>query len=97
MPDKNERRRAAAIRYDADEDRAPKVLAKGENLVADRIVEIAKEADIPIVEDAALVSALLVLELGEEIPPELYRSVAKILSFLYTLDKKGRPSPNRRK
>lgn len=97
MPDRNERRKAAAIRYDADEDRAPKVLAKGENLVADRIVEIAKEADIPIVEDAALVSALLVLELGEEIPPELYRSVAKILSFLYTLDKKGRPSHNRRK
>lgn len=90
------RRRAAALKYEIGEDRAPKVLAKGENFVADRIVEIAKEAEIPIVEDAALVSALLMLELGEEIPPELYHAVAKILSFLYNLDKRGRPSPRRR-
>lgn len=86
------RRRAAALRYEIGEDAAPKVLAKGENLVADKIVEIAKEAEIPIVEDAALVSALLMLEIGEEIPPELYHTVAKILSFLYDLDRKGRPS-----
>ncbi len=84
------RRKAAALQYDIERDHAPVVLAKGENLVADKIVEIAAEAEIPIVEDAALVSALLVLELGEEIPPELYQSVAKILSFLYNLDKRGR-------
>lgn len=83
-------RKAAALRYDMQRDHAPVVLAKGENRIADRIVEVAAEAEIPIVEDAALVSALLVLELGEEIPPELYQSVAKILSFLYNLDKKGR-------
>lgn len=90
------KRQAAALKYDIDKDRAPKVLAKGENYVADRIVEIATEADIPIVEDAALVSALLVLELGDEIPPELYHTVAKILSFLYNLDKKGRPTLERK-
>lgn len=89
------RRKAAALRYDIEQDRAPKVLAKGENIIADKIVEIAKAADIPIVEDAALVSALLVLELGEEIPPELYQTVAKILAFLYKLDKKGRPAIDR--
>lgn len=83
-------RKAAALKYDIGEDSAPRVLAKGENLIADKIVEVAKEAEIPIVEDAALVSALLVLELGEEIPPELYQSVAKVLAFLYNIDKKGR-------
>lgn len=97
MGEVRKRRKAAAVRYDADQDAAPRVLAKGEDLIADRIVEIAREADIPIVEDAALVSALLVLELGEEIPPELYRSVAKVLSFLYSLDKRGRPTLDRRK
>lgn len=89
------RRRAAALKYDPTEDPVPRLLAKGEKLIADRIIEIAKEADIPIVEDAALVSALLVLELGEEIPPELYRAVAKVLAFLYKLDKRGRPTMDR--
>lgn len=82
------RRKAAAIKYDSQEYVAPRMIAKGEDHIADKIVDIAKEAEIPIVEDAALVSALLVLELGEEIPPELYHSVAKILSFIYNLDKK---------
>lgn len=91
------RRKAAALKYDPAEDAVPRLLAKGENYVADRIVELAKEADIPIVEDAALVSALLVLELGEDIPPELYKAVAKVLAFLYKLDKRGRPTMERRR
>jgi flagellar biosynthesis protein len=74
-------------------DRAPKVIAKGEDHIADKIIKMAKEAEIPIVEDAALVSALLALELGEEIPAELYQSVAKILAFLYRLDKQGKTPP----
>jgi flagellar biosynthesis protein len=79
--------KAAALKYEAGKDSAPKLLAKGRNSVAEKIIEIAAEAEIPIVEDAALVSALLALELGEEIPPDLYRAVAKILSFLYSVDK----------
>jgi flagellar biosynthesis protein len=79
--------KAAALKYEPGEDSAPTLLAKGKNSVAQKIIEIAAEAEIPIVEDAALVSALLVLELGEEIPPDLYRAVAKILSFLYSVDK----------
>jgi flagellar biosynthesis protein len=84
--------KAAALKYEAGEDSAPRVIAKGRNTVAEKIVETAVEAHIPIVEDAALVSALLALELGEEIPSDLYRAVAKILSFLYSMDKfeKGR-------
>jgi flagellar biosynthesis protein len=81
------RDKAAALKYKVGEDSAPKLLAKGRNIIAENIIERAREAEIPIVEDAALVSALLALELGEEIPPDLYRAVAKILSFLYSVDK----------
>ena len=81
--------RAAALQYDRERDLAPRVVASGENRVAERIVETAVEAEIPIVEDAALVSALLLLELGEEIPTELYQAVAKVLSFVYSLDKRS--------
>ena len=80
--------RAAALQYDRERDIAPRVVASGENRMAERIVETAVEAEIPIVEDAALVSALLLLELGEEIPTELYQAVAKVLSFVYSLDKR---------
>ena len=92
MPAEGKRKKAAALQYDLKNDVAPRVLAKGQGKVAEKIVETAKEAQVPIVEDAALVSALLVLELGEEIPPELYHSVAKIMSFLYRLDKNHRPT-----
>jgi len=59
-------------------------------VVAERIRDLALEAHIPIVEDAALVSALLVLEIGDEVPTELYEAVAKVLSFVYRLDKERR-------
>jgi flagellar biosynthesis protein len=85
--DEPKRDKAAAVRYDQERDSAPVVTAKGEGLVARRIVELAGAADIPIVEDAALVSALLSLELGQEIPVELYESVARVLAWLYKLEK----------
>jgi flagellar biosynthesis protein len=53
------------------------------------MVEAAFEAEVPVVEDAALVSALLMLELGDEIPVELYQTVARILAFLYDLDRRN--------
>ena len=81
------REKAVAVKYEKEKDRAPSVTAKGEGFVARRIVEIAQSADVPIVEDAALVSALLSLELGQEIPVELYESVARILSWIYRLEK----------
>jgi flagellar biosynthesis protein len=81
-------KKAAALRYDERRDALPKVTAKGRGKTAERIMDIAVEAEIPIIEDAALVSALLMLELGDEIPIELYRTVAKILAFLYELDRR---------
>jgi flagellar biosynthesis protein len=80
-------KKAAALRYDKQLDALPRVTAQGRGKTAERIIDIAVEAEIPIVEDAALVSALLMLELGDEIPVELYRTVAKILAFLYEMDK----------
>lgn len=81
------RKKAAALQYDQEVNSAPRVVAKGRGDVAESIVTVAMEVQIPIVEDAALVGALLMLELGEEIPSELYQAVAKILSFLHTIDK----------
>ena len=83
-------RKAAALRYDEKTDAVPRVVAAGRGRVADAIIETAVEAEIPIVEDAALVSSLLMLELGEDIQVELYRSVAKILAFLHDIDR-GQP------
>jgi len=81
------RDKAVAVEYDIKRNNAPVVTAKGEGFVARRIVEIAQAAEVPVVEDAALVSALLSLELGQEIPVELYEAVARILSWIYRLEK----------
>jgi flagellar biosynthesis protein len=85
-------KKAAAIRYDERRDALPKVTAQGKGKTAERMIDIAVEAEIPIIEDAALVSALLMLELGDGIPVELYRTVAKILAFLYETDRRDQTS-----
>lgn len=85
--ERKKRLQAAAIEYDEKQDDAPRLVASGKGYVAEKIIELAREADVPVVEDAMLVSALMVLELGEEIPAELYEAVAKILAFIYKLDK----------
>ncbi|NLK19657.1 MAG: flagellar biosynthesis [Synergistaceae bacterium] len=85
--ERKKRLQAAAIEYDEKQDEAPRLVASGKGYVAEKIIALAREADVPVVEDAMLVSALMVLELGEEIPAELYEAVAKILAFIYKLDK----------
>jgi len=80
-----ERKKAVALRYDPEKDNAPVVLAKGYGELAERIIKIAKERNIPIVEDKDLISALIRVEVFEEIPPELYQAVAKVLVFIKTL------------
>jgi flagellar biosynthesis protein len=81
----DERKKAVALRYDPEKDNAPVVLAKGYGELAERIIKIAKERNIPVVEDKDLISALIRVEVFEEIPPELYRAVAKVLVFIKTL------------
>jgi flagellar biosynthesis protein len=80
-----ERKKAVALRYEPEKDNAPVVLAKGYGELAERIIKIAKERNIPVVEDKDLTSALIRVEVFEEIPPELYRAVAKVLVFIKTL------------
>ena len=83
-----EKKKAVALRYDPEIDRAPVVVAKGKGEIAEEIIRIAKENRIPVVENEVLVEALIGLDLYEEIPPELYEAVAEILVYvLRKLDK----------
>lgn len=80
---------AVALRYEQSEMKAPMLLAKGERLIAERIKEIARENNIPIVENPPLAQALFkACDIGKEIPPELYQAVAEILAYVYALNKK---------
>lgn len=79
-------KQAIALEYDPSED-APKVVASGRGLLAERIIERAKEAEVPIHQDSKLADTLSRLEIGEMIPPELYEVVAEILVFVDAMDK----------
>ena len=76
---------AVALSYDP-EDQAPKVIASGKGFLADRIIERAKEADIPLHKDEKLANSLSKLEIGDAIPPELYEIVAEVLVFVDKMD-----------
>jgi len=84
--EKHKRNQAIAIKYDP-EDIAPKILAKGAGVIAEKILESANREDIPIHKDPTLIKDLVKLDLGEHIPPDLYEAVAKILIFISDLDK----------
>jgi len=80
---------AVALKYDADVAPAPVVIAKGQDYIAQRIKEIAKEHQVEIVENKLLARALYEsTEIGETIPPELYQAVAEVLAFVYSLKNK---------
>jgi len=76
---------AAAIKYDPDEGPIPKIVAQAKGELAQRIVEIALENDIPIYKDQKLVEKLLELDYYSEIPPELYKAVAEVIVYVYQL------------
>ena len=82
-PPSTPRRRAAALQYDPACDAAPRLLAKGQGALADRILSLAREHGIPIHEDRVLVEILATLDLDQQIPPELYRIVAEVIAFVY--------------
>ncbi|MHB8140014.1 MAG: EscU/YscU/HrcU family type III secretion system export apparatus switch protein [Vulcanimicrobiaceae bacterium] len=83
---------AAALLYDPLKHSAPEVLATGRGLLAEEIVRIAKENGIALQEDAALVEALARLDVGDQIPRELYAVVAEVLAFVYRLDRESAAS-----
>jgi len=80
-----------ALRYDQTKEGAPKVIGKGQGLLAEKLLELAREYDIPIHEDRDLVEILARLDLNEEIPPATYVVVAEILAFIYRANESFRP------
>jgi flagellar biosynthesis protein len=79
-------RKAAALRYAHGRDQAPKVVAKGRGKMADKIVAMAREHNVPLVEDRNLVQMLEALDVETQIPAELYQAVAEVLVFVYRLN-----------
>lgn len=73
-----------ALKYDGNG--APTITATGRGCVGEEIIELAHKSNVPIIEDAKLVSLLAKVPLGEEIPEELYRAVAEILVFILKLE-----------
>ncbi len=81
-------KKAVALKYDIKKDRAPHITAKGKGHIAEKIVELAREHNIPLHEDREMVQVLEALDLNMEIPPELFRAVAEVLAFIYRMNKK---------
>ena len=79
--------KAVALKYDGEKDKAPRIIAKGRGDIAEKIIGIAREHDVPLYEDKNLVQILEALDLETEIPPELYRAVAEVLAFIYRLER----------
>jgi flagellar biosynthesis protein len=90
MTRKPHRRFAVALEYEQKDQRAPRVIAKGQGAIGEKIIETARANGIPIREDALLAASLADIELGEEIPVELYKAVAEVLGFILRLSRKSR-------
>ncbi len=82
----SDRQLAVALKYLRAEDDAPRVIAKGRGAVAEKILELARRHGIPVHQDVDLAEVLVKLDLGDFIPPELYKAVAEILAHLYRLN-----------
>jgi flagellar biosynthesis protein len=92
--DEIKRRKVVALRYDATQDHAPKIIAKGTGHLAERILEVAREHGVVIHEDPDLMQTLAALDVDIEIPEALYRAVAEVLAFVYQTNRKlGTGSP----
>ncbi len=88
MDDKDKTAEAAALKYDAQDDSAPYIVALGKGYVARRMVEEAREHHVQVVQDQKLSAVLQKLSVGDEIPEELYKVVAEILIFVNNMDSK---------
>ena len=85
-----EQKTAIALRYSpTDGDSAPKISAKGDGFIAEEILRIARENDVPLRRDPALAGALATLDVGQQIPAELFRAIAEVLAFVYKMNGKA--------
>jgi flagellar biosynthesis protein len=88
-----ERRAAVALAY-AENDPAPRVVAKGRGVIAQAIIERAREAGVYVHDSPELVGLLMQVDLDRHIPPQLYLAVAEILAWLYRLEQRVTPRPD---
>jgi flagellar biosynthesis protein len=91
---KTDYRTAVALRYKMQEDRAPKIIAKGNGVIAEKIIGLAQEYGVPIHFDPDLTQILAKIDLMAEIPPELYTAIAQVLAFVYQMNQKKKFSPS---
>ncbi len=82
------RQKAVALVYDDKKTTAPKVVATGSGLIAEKIIETAEEAGVYIKQDKDLVELLAKVPVGEEVPAELYQTIAEVLAFVYSVNSK---------
>jgi len=85
-PDLQAQRLAVALAYRGEQDAAPRVVAKGRGLLADAILERAREAGVYVHESRELVALLMQVDLDQRIPPQLYVAVAELLAWLYRVE-----------
>jgi flagellar biosynthetic protein FlhB/flagellar biosynthesis protein len=83
---------AIALKYDKEKDSAPRIVAKGMRIKAEKIREIAKQYNIPIMKNVNLANALYRIDVGQEVPEELYDAVAEVLNFVYALQQEQQAS-----
>jgi flagellar biosynthesis protein len=84
------RRTAVALKYDEASAHAPQVVASGKGAKADRIVQIARDHNVPVHQDRDLAETLSLLDTGQFIPEELYEVVAEVMVFVYHIDRRRR-------
>ncbi|GAV19223.1 flagellar biosynthesis protein [Mariprofundus micogutta] len=77
------KQQAIALKWDPYLDKTPRLAAKGQGLLAEEILRVARENDIPIREDHDLIQVFSLLDIGESIPPEVHTAIAEILAFIY--------------
>ncbi len=87
MPE-GKKEKVIALKYDAENQSAPRILAKAQGALAEKILAMAREKKIPLYRDPELVEVLSQLDIGVEIQPELYQAVAEVLIFIYKANRK---------
>ncbi len=75
--------KAVALQYDPGQSTAPVLVAKGAGELAKKIIALANEHHVAVTQDADLVQLLMALEVGDQIPPEMYQAVAMVLGYVY--------------
>lgn len=84
-------RRAVALRYERQQEEAPRVVARGAGEVAEAIIKSAATHEVPVLENKGLVDALISLEVDSVIPAELYQAVAEVLAYVYQFGQRPKP------